>query len=158
MWHNVLTYGNANVSYQWALLGKDYVVNPDASRNPIFYALAQFFYHIPPGAVRVATTSNEQDLLVSAFRHTERNSLQMVFINRAHTELRLNVDLQNLALTNVTCYRTSEHERHVRLADTFPAQPQFSFTIPARAIVTLSGNIGADSATPATPEGLRINY
>lgn len=158
MWHNVLTYGNASVSYQWALLGKDYVVNPDATRNPIFYALAQFFQHIPVGAVRVAVTSNHRDLLVSAFKHEVRNSMQIVFLNRAHAELRVNVDLQNLLLANVTCYRTSEHEQHVRLADMFPARPQFSFTIPAHTIVTLSGTIGADSAAPTTPEGLRINH
>jgi glucuronoarabinoxylan endo-1,4-beta-xylanase len=98
MWHNILTHGNASLGFQWALLGRDYVVNSDATRNPIFYALEQFFHHIPSGAVRIAARSDDRDLLVSAFKHLEKNSAQIVCINRSAANQQVTVNLQNLDL------------------------------------------------------------
>lgn len=158
MWHNVLTHGNTSVGLQWALLGRDYAVNPDATRNPIFYALEQFFHHIPAGAVRIAAASDQRELLVSAFKHTGRNSAQIVFINRSAVEQRVSVNLQNLNLSTLQSYRTSAHENHVRASDYRMENHKFQFIIPSLAIMTLTGTIAArnDTIPPAPPSGMRV--
>lgn len=141
IWHNILTHGNASLGYQWALLGRDYAVNPDATRNPIFYALMQFFSHIPAGAVRIEARSDHHDLLVSAFHHKEKNSAQIVCINRSAETLQAVVNLRNLPLSTLQSYRTSANEFHVRLSDYRLAMHKFQITVPAFSIMTLSGTI-----------------
>lgn len=157
MWHNILTHGNANLGFQWALLGRDSAINPEASRNPIFYVLGQFFLHIPAGAVRIAAQSDHSDLLVSAFQHRGNNSAQFVFINRSATALQVTALLQNLNLSALQSYRTSAHERHVRVSDFRAANHKFQFTIPSLSIMTLTGAIVAerDRNPTAPPTGVR---
>jgi O-glycosyl hydrolase len=158
MWHNILTHGNASIGFQWALLGRDYAVNPDATCNPIFYALEQFFLHIPVGAARIAAQSDHRDLLVSAFKHTEKNSAQFVFINRSVAELQVVVNLQSLNLSTLQSYRTSVNENHVRVSDSHVEDHKFQFTIPSLSVMTLMGTIGAgkDGIPPAPPTDVRI--
>lgn len=158
MWHNILTHGNASMGLQWALLGRDEVVNSDATRNPIFYALEQFFHHIPAGAVRIAATSDQPELLVSAFKHTGRNSAQIVCINRSAAEQRVTVNLQNLNLSTLQSYRTSAHENHVPISAYRMVSHKLQFIIPALSIMTLTGTIaaGKDTIPPAPPSGMRV--
>lgn len=158
MWHNILTHGNASLGFQWALLGKDCVVNADATRNPIFYALEQFFHHIPLGAVRIAAASDQRDLLVNAFKHTGRNSAQLVFINRSAAEQRVTVNLQNLNVSTMQSYRTSAQESHVTVAVHRTVNHKMQFTIPSLAIMTLTGTMaaGKDTIPPAPPTGVLI--
>jgi O-glycosyl hydrolase len=157
MWHNAITYGNASLGFQWALLGRDSAVNSDATRNPIFYALEQFFHHVPAGAVRIAARSDHRDLLVSAFKHTAKNSAQFVLINRSAAELQVAVNLQNLNLAALQSYRTSVRENHVRVTEHHVAYHKFSFVIPSHSIMTLAGTMGAmqDAIPPTSPQGVK---
>lgn len=145
MWHNILTHGNANLGFQWALLGRDSAINSDASHNPIFYLLGQFFWHIPAGAVRIAAQSDHSDLLVSAFQHRGNNSAQFVFINRTATALQVAAHLQNLNLTALQSYRTSANESHVRVFDFRMVKRQIQFAIPALAVMTFTGTVIAET-------------
>jgi O-glycosyl hydrolase len=158
MWHNILTHGNASVGFQWALLGRDCVVNADATRNPIFYALEQFFLHVPVGAVRIAAQSDHPGLLASAFKHAGKNSAQFICINRSATAQPVTVNLQNLDLATLQSYRTSAHENHVRVSDYRTVNHKFQFTQPALSIMTLTGTIiaGEDSIPPTPPAGVRV--
>jgi len=83
MWHNALAHGNANLVFQWTLLGRDNAINSDTTRKHIFFALKQFFGHVPVGAVRMAASSANSDLLVSAFKHPGNNRAQIILINRS---------------------------------------------------------------------------
>ncbi len=159
MWHNALTHGNASVGYQWALLGRDYVVNPEATRNPIFHVLAQWFHHVPVGAVRIAASSNHRDLLVSAFKHVGRKSAQVVCINRSQEALNVALSLHNLRIASLHCCRSSAQEQHQSLAEVFLTEQRLHFTIPARSLMTFSGVFGAsnDAVPPLTPDNVRIN-
>lgn len=159
MWHNILTYGNASLGFQWALLGRDYVVNPDATRNPIFYALQQFFRHIPIGAVRIQATSAPPELLVSAFTHAEKKEAQIVLINRSAQNLETTVNLQNLDLLSLEGYRTSASESHVFVSHYGVVNDSFSLTIPSGSVMTLRGIIARkeDGVPPTTPKGVRVN-
>jgi O-glycosyl hydrolase len=139
MWHNILTHGNANLGFQWALLGRDAAVNADATRNPIFYALEQFFHHIHIGSVRLGAQSDQRALLVSAFKHAGKNSAQIVCINRSAANLNVTVNLQNLNLPMWEGYCTSENENHVHVSSYRAANHSFRLTIPARAVMTLDG-------------------
>ncbi|MDZ7363223.1 MAG: hypothetical protein ONB46_21265 [candidate division KSB1 bacterium] len=158
MWHNILTHGNAGVGFQWALLGRDYAVNADASRNPIFYALEQYFHHIPAGAVRLAAYSNHRDLLASAFKHAGKQSAQLVFINRSPAILEVSVTLKNLNLQALEACRTSASEKHVSIAGYRAVNQNFRLTIPPISIMTLVGTIitAKDAAPPAPPNGVTI--
>lgn len=156
MWHNVLTRGNASLGYQWALLGRDHVVNPDATRNPIYYVLAQFFQHIPAGAVRIAATSNHRDLLVSAFKHAEKNRLQMVFINRSATEMPVEIVLQNLEPADLQSFRTSARELHIRTDDYQIRDNALQISIPALSVLTLTGSTNLHAAPILPPRGVMI--
>lgn len=158
MWHNILTHGNASLGFQWALLGRDNVVNADASRNPIFYALEQYFHHIPAGAVRLAAGSNHRDLLASAFKHAGKQSAQLIFINRSATNLEVSVNLKNLNLQTLEAYRTSESEEHARVAGYRAVNQNFRLTIPPISIMTLVGTIltAKDTVPPAPPNGVTI--
>jgi len=157
-WHNALTWGNASLGYQWALLGRDYVVNPDASRNPIFYVLAQFFQHIPVGAVRVAAHASHRDLLVSAFHHAETQRAQVIFINRAAMNLEVNVDSNNLPLQTLEAYRTSQSEKHIRVAVEQIVGQHFRLYLPSFSITTVTGTTATrqDSIPPAPPQEVII--
>lgn len=158
MWHNLLTVGQANLAHQWALLGKDYAINPDATRNPIFYALQQFFLHIPPGAVRLGVTSEHEDLLVSAFRHEGSGQVTLVFINRAATDLQANVVLEGLAVPSVTVYRSGAEDQHVDLGSYEIKNGGLAIAIPANSIVTLLGQAAEfDSQPPAPPSGVSVH-
>jgi len=158
MWHNILTHGNAGVGFQWALLGRDNVVNADANRNPIFYALEQYFHHIPAGAVRLAANSNHRDLLASAFKHAGKHSAQLVFINRSATNLEVSVNLKNLNLQTLAAYRTSESEKHALVAGYRVVNQNFRLTIPSISIMTLAGTMvtAKDTVPPAPPNGVTI--
>jgi O-glycosyl hydrolase len=158
MWHNILTRGNASLGFQWALLGKDYAVNPDATRNPIFHALQQFFLHVPIGAVRIAAQSDHRDLLVSAFKHAEKKRAQIVLINRSPAALQVDVNLKNLNVPAWQSYRSAANANHIRDADYHVVNHNFSFTIPANSVTTLDGALAPvkDVVPPAPPTGARV--
>jgi O-glycosyl hydrolase len=158
MWHNILTHGNASLGFQWALLGRDYAVNPDATRNPIFYVLEQFFLHIPVDAVRIAAQSDHHDLLVSAFKHKEKNGAQIILINRSAAALQVTVNLKNLNLSTLQSYRSSASEKHVRVSDYQVVNHSFYFTIPSTCVTTLTGALASakDSVPPAPPARVRV--
>jgi O-glycosyl hydrolase len=156
MWHNILTYGNASLGYQWALLGRDHVVNPNGTRNPIFYALRQFFQHIPTGAVRIQANSDHRDLLVTAFKDSVQNKAVFVIINRFAEELVAFVNVQNLNLNSLEGYRTSAGENHVSLSKYPVKNNSLKLIIPSQAVVTLEGAIvqERDTSPPTPPKGV----
>jgi O-glycosyl hydrolase len=158
MWHNILTHGNASLGFQWALLGRDNVVNADASRNPIFYALEQFFRHIPIGAVRMAAHADHRDILVSAFKHSGQNTAQIVVINRSAKAEKIVVNFENLTLKAMNGCRTSNSENHVFLFSYPVVNHALHLTIPAAAVMTLEGRIAqkSDIVPPAPPVGVTI--
>lgn len=158
MWHNVLTHGNASRGYQWALLGRDQAVNADASRNPIFHALQQFFLHVPVAARRVAAQSSHPDLLASAFEHAAQASLTIVLINRAPTALTVNLTLQNLKVSSLEAFRTSAQEPHRQLASLPVAARNLQVTLASQTILTLTGSLvpEKDVRPPSPPTGVRV--
>ncbi len=158
MWHNLLTFGNASVGFQWALVGRDYAVNPDATRNPIFYVLEHFFHHVPIGALRIAAHSEHRDLLVSAFKHIEKNSAQIIFINRSTEELPVVVTLQNLNLATLQAYRSSARENHIHVADYRVLHGSLQLAIPPFAMLTLTETMATarDTIPPAPPQEVML--
>lgn len=141
MWHNALTHGGANLVFQWALLGRDNAINADTTRNPIFYALQQFFGHIPAGAVRLAVTSANADLLVSAFMHRERHRAQIVLINRSRSDQRIVFELRGFKVSTFAVCRTSATEKHRPTGHLAVSNSMLTLTVPANAIMTLDGAI-----------------
>ncbi|MGH7451862.1 MAG: FlgD immunoglobulin-like domain containing protein, partial [bacterium] len=141
MWHNALTHGNANLAFQWTLLGKDQALDPDTTRNHIFFAIKQFFSHIRADAVRIAVSSTNNNLLASAFKHTGSNRAQIVLINRSLLSQKVTIKLRNLDVSTFAACRTSATEKHKTLGDAAVLSNEINITIPANAIETLDGAI-----------------
>jgi hypothetical protein len=158
MWHNILTHGNASLGFQWALLGRDSAINSDATRNPIFFALQQFFQHIPIGSRRIAARSDHPNLLVSAFKHVEKNCAQIILINRAPIDLSIVVHLQNLNLGELESFRTSEREPHVPVSTFHLSGQQIQLSMPSTSIMTFTGTmtVAKDVVPPSPPTGVII--
>jgi hypothetical protein len=155
MWHNILTAGNASLGFQWAVLGRDPAVNPNATLNPIFHALKQFFHHVPAGVLRIAAHSDHRDLLVSAFKHLEKNSAQLVLINRATADQQVAVSLQHLNQSTWEAYRTSRNENHIHVGSYRVVNHHLRLTIPAQSVMTLAGR---NRAEPIRQPQLWQNY
>ncbi|MCI0693336.1 hypothetical protein L0337_15190 [candidate division KSB1 bacterium] len=116
-------------------------MNPDTARNHIFFALKQFFGHIPAGAVRIAASSTNDDLLASAFKHTGKNRAQIVMMNRSTISQKVTVALRNLNVSTFAGCRTSATEKHRSIASAAVVNNKLNITIPANAVVTLDGEI-----------------
>ncbi|MFO7955880.1 MAG: glycoside hydrolase family 30 beta sandwich domain-containing protein [Candidatus Brocadiia bacterium] len=59
-----LEYGNMGLWTSWSIEGQ---LVRRSRPNPGFYAASQFYRHIRPGAVRVASTSSSEDVLVTSY-------------------------------------------------------------------------------------------
>jgi O-glycosyl hydrolase len=100
--------------------------------NPLFYALASYYRFIRPGATQVESRASDANVLVTAFQRGA--SLTLVLINNAARESRLALRITGGALpAPVTGYRTSEHERFVKLGRVDPA----AIVLPGTSITTL---------------------
>jgi hypothetical protein len=72
--------------------------------------------------------------------------------------LEVSVNLKNLNLQSLEAYRTSESEKHARVAGYRVSNQNFRMTIPSISIMTLVGTMATakDTAPPAPPNGVRI--
>jgi len=133
-------------------------VNVDASRNPIFHALQQFFLHVPVAARRVAAHASHPDLLVSAFKHAAQANITIVLINRAATALTVNLTLQNLRVSSLQAFCTSAHEPHRQLASLPVADQKLQTILASQTILTLTGSLvpEKDARPPSPPTGVRV--
>lgn len=158
MWHNVLTHGRANLAYQWALLGRDSAVNPDGSHNPIFSVLQQFFLHIPAGAVRIGATSNQADLLVSAYRHSASQRLTTVLINRSTGELKTEIAVEGLQISASRAFRSDSVQRHQETPVGIHSTNHVVISLSPQGITTTDFDVKMtrDEDAPQPPGGLSV--
>jgi glucuronoarabinoxylan endo-1,4-beta-xylanase len=129
----------------------------DTSNNPTYYgyALAQFSKFVRPGSVRVsATATPSSGVFVSAYRGNSSSAI--VAINSNGSAASLPVTIQNLTVGSVTPYQTTSAGGLLQQSAVAVTNGSFTYTLPARSIVTFvtSGSSGSCTSAPPAPSGL----
>ncbi|HYG19871.1 MAG TPA: T9SS type A sorting domain-containing protein [Ohtaekwangia sp.] len=98
-----------------------------------YYASKQYYRYIRPGAVRVAATSTNSNVFVSAFQHTAQGTHTVVLINTSSNSQIVTVGGANLP-GSFTIFRTSATDN---CANVGTYSTGSGLTLPGRSIVTL---------------------
>jgi O-glycosyl hydrolase len=99
------------------------------------WAFASYSRFIRPGAVRIATTTSDAGLEVSAFRNTD-GSIAVVVLNSAHSRQVATFSLRELAAAHVTPYLTDTSHALSAQTPITVRNGAFSATLPPRALVS----------------------
>jgi O-glycosyl hydrolase len=127
--HGSLWAGNISLWTNWSFGDMQLTRN---SPNSSFYTSMNYFKYIRPGAVRVETESNHEDVLATAFEN-EDGRFVVVLINKGN--LPVSVQLTGADLPPAyRAFRTSANENFVSVRMDFePGEP---FILPASSVTT----------------------
>lgn len=104
-------------------------------KGPKFYALRQFSKYIHPGAVRIETSSANNDILAIGFKHDPEKTFTLILINKSRNPLR--VKLSGNLNIRLNMVRSSMNEQGVNAGTTSGHNPELS--LPPESITTLYG-------------------
>jgi hypothetical protein len=176
--HNGMTGANLNAFLYWwgvsatshdsSLIGLSGSTLTPSKR---YYALANYSRYIRPGAVRIAASSGDSNLQVSAYRNSD-GSVVLVVLNTATSAISTSYTVSNTALASGTVapYLTNESNSMAAQATTTLSAGAFSASIPARSLVTYritggpatspspTGSSAAPSASPPSGTGCTATY
>jgi hypothetical protein len=105
--------------------------------NSSFWVSKNYFKYIRPGAVRVDTKSDNQNLLVTAFENTD-GKFAMVVINKGKASVSARLIGNNLP-EKYHVYRTSANENCIDAGDFDSSQKAMIF--PAETIITMVADV-----------------
>lgn len=157
--HVDLTYLNASAWNWWTAVSpenyKDGLIYTNYKSNPasqsiieskILWAYGNFSRYIRPGSVRIKLTgaNNKYGLLGSAYVNETGDRLILIFVNVAEKEIAVTLELSGLApntiVSTLTPYITSDkNDENLKLLPSI--HPSDTYTVPARSVVTLVGDI-----------------
>ncbi|WP_162907727.1 carbohydrate-binding protein [Allorhizocola rhizosphaerae] len=141
--HTALTGGNVNGYVYWygASTGttRGFIqMNGDSYRvSKRLWAMANYSRYIRPGATRIATSSSDSNLRMSAFRNTD-GSVILVGLNAAASSNQVSFSLQNTGVSGGTAtpYLTNGSNSMTAQAALGVSNGSFTATVPARSLVT----------------------
>ena len=85
--YNAIQYGHLNAWLWWALADKKssevYALIIDGKPTGRYFASKHYYRFVRPGAVRIKAVSNDQDILVLAFKNSGDYNLACVLINKS---------------------------------------------------------------------------
>ncbi len=88
--YNALEYGNVNAWLWWSLADNKssevYGLIIDGKPSGRYYVSKQYYRFVRPGAIRVAASTDQQDVLALGFKHSANYKLVVVLINKGETE------------------------------------------------------------------------
>jgi hypothetical protein len=166
-----LYYGDLSgwVYWQGSGLGgiNEYNLMSDTEVGKKYYASKHFYRFIRPGAVRLATTSPDPEVSITAYEHAANGTHTLVLINSGTTAKAMNLSVTGSGLpTSYEMFVTSATKNCESAGTVSTAN---SITLPARSVVTLqaggmplSGSATARVASdevksPASgPEGVTV--
>ncbi|WP_239149110.1 glycoside hydrolase [Streptomyces sp. SID12501] len=141
--HDALTLGNTSGYVYW------YGASTGATRGLIqmdgdnyhvskrLWAIANYSRFIRPGATRVAATTPDTNLKLSAFRNTD-GTLTVVALNASTSAQQVSYSLQNTGITTGTAtpYLTNGSNNMAQQAAVAVSGSALTATVPARSLVT----------------------
>jgi len=89
--YRAIAWSRANRVYHWAAIGYDPVLSTAGERYPTYYAVKHFADSVPPGAVHVTTSVDDEDLAALAFS-LPSGGLSAVLINESLDERRVRLE------------------------------------------------------------------
>jgi MYXO-CTERM domain-containing protein len=128
--HLALRFGKINAWVYWYYA--DNIVS-DNQPLPLFSFFKGWYKHVRPGFVQVESTSNEKDVLVTAFKHGD--SLTSVLINVGDTSHTVQLDVTGGAMpASFDVYRASEADGGYVNVGTVTNS---AFDLPAKSFTTI---------------------
>jgi O-glycosyl hydrolase len=130
--HGALWAGNVSLWTNWSF------GDMQLSRNqpvPSFYTSKNYFKYIRPGAVRIKSITNHEDVMVSAFEHPLNNTLTVVVINKSLQAKSARLSGNNLPV-EFSAFRTTEFENFIRV-DSLDSD---IFILPPKSVTTFISN------------------
>ena len=130
-----LEYGNIGLWTSWSIEGQ--LIN-QGRPNAAFYVCSQFYRHIRPGAVRVASASTDGTVLATSYVNDERHGgkLVSILINNADRARAVRVDVRGRAAA--AGWAVSRTDQVSRQADAGTAGRGELVLLPARSVTTIS--------------------
>jgi hypothetical protein len=134
-----LYYGDLSawVFWQGSGLGgiNEYNLMSDTQVGKKYYASKHFYRFIRPGAVRLATSSPDPEVSITAYEHVANGTHTMVLINSGTTAKAMNLTVTGSGLpTSYEMFVTSATQNCESAGTVSTAN---SITLPARSVVTL---------------------
>lgn len=85
--YNALQFGNINAWVYWQMSdGSDGALIRNGTNTDKYYVAKHFYRYIRPGAVQIASNSDDANVLVLAYKHEANNTSTVLFINNSTTE------------------------------------------------------------------------
>lgn len=124
-----------------------YVLMNDLTVGKKYYASKNFYRFIRPGAVRLATTSPDPDVSLTAYEHTANSTHTVVLINTATANKTINLAMTGSNLpTSFEMFVTSASKNCESVGN---VSADGSITLPARSVVTLqAGGMPLTGSSP----------
>ncbi|MGK7396491.1 MAG: ankyrin repeat domain-containing protein [Candidatus Cyclobacteriaceae bacterium M3_2C_046] len=138
--YDYLAGGNFSAWVYWQLAEPNsvYALMDGPRTSPKFYAAKHYYKYIRPGALRIEATSDQENILVSAYKHPVDGTLTMVFINLAEkdAEVRLDFNGDNTP-SGFKFYQSTQQQGFVQQPDLGLAKP--TIIMPGKSMITLHG-------------------
>jgi len=140
-----LKYGHASAWVWWQISENDGTGNPPSEYSLMnlgvpgkkYYVSKQYYRYVRPGAVRVESSTNNSDVLVTAFHHKTNRTVAIVLINTGASEKLVTLNITGGDIPQeFNVYRTSATENCIN-AGTVPSDGQV--VLAASSITTLYG-------------------
>ncbi len=157
--HTALYYGDLSAWVYWQGSGlggiNEYNLMSDLVVGKKYYASKNFYRFIRPGAVRLATTSPDASIALTAYEHVANGTHTIVLLNNATTSKTINLAMTGSGLPSSFQMFVTSASRNCELVGTVSTS---SITLPARSVVTLqAGGTPLAGSNPAraaaAPEG-----
>jgi len=110
------------------------------SDSKLMWTLGNYSRFISPGATRIDVANDEDNLLITAFTHEERNELSIVILNLEDESLVVQFDWEGISPGSLRPYITSDIETY-ELYPLERIESGSAFEVPALCALTLTGRI-----------------
>lgn len=144
--HEYLVLGNFSAWIYWQISGNTGGSNPglytlmlEGKPTKKYYTSKHYYRFIRPGAIRISSTSSDDSLLISAYKHPEKGTFTVIMINPSSTEKIVKLDRNHSLPGRLDVYQSTETElfsekRKYHTGDLLH--------IPSKSIVSLCGQSG----------------
>ncbi len=130
--HVALRFGKINAWVYWYFIGNLVEDNNPTNRYKLFYAFKSYYKHISPGAVQILSSSDDSDILPTAFYHEADGKLTLVLVNNSGSQKTASINIDN-APSTWQVYRTSSTEDFIDVG----TMNNSSITLPGESFSTL---------------------
>jgi len=154
--HGSIVYGNISLWTQMKLEG---MLIDKGIPTSHFYTSKNYFKYIRPGAVRIRTVSDDNDIMVSSFIHETDKTVSTVIINKSAMPKSVTVSGATIN-DGYDIYTSAENMNFEFVSNELSGSP---IALPAKSVTTLIGNYDSlvtNIEEPPVPQGFKLyqNY